>query len=308
MNKATRSAQVTVAIAFVAAMGLSHAFAQSNHDSHHSHQHAGVSSDASHSDNTGGGHGNHSPMSHGESAENETDGRFNGHSDDMMMLHGSATLAKLLEFPHKQHLEAAVGKQIHVVANGSATGLIDLVNGRAEVAMVSAPVSDIRQSLELETPGALGDTRFTEYRVGTTTASFIIHPSNPVRSISEDRMRDVLTGKITNWKSLGGHDQPIVLLVTKPGDGARSLIEMQLLKGQKLTPSARKIAALPQVVQIISQLPNGIGLSDGSMTSDQVVTVSGVKIEQALNFVTTGPPTEPVRKLIEMASQMAASQ
>jgi len=308
MNKARRSTLVTAAIAFVAAMGLSHAFAQSNHDHHQSHQPAGVSSHADHSDNTGRGHGNHSPMGSEELAEHEVHGHFNGHSDEMMMVHGSATLAKLLVFPHKQHLESAAGKQIHVVANGSATGLIDLIKGIADVAMVSAPVSDIRQSLERENPGALGDNQFTEYRVGTTAASFIVHPRNPVQSLSEDQMRDVLTGKITNWKTFGGHDQPIVLLVTKPGDGARSLVEMQLLKGLKLTPSARKIAALPQVVQIISQLPNGIGLSDGSTTSDQVVTVSGVKIEQALNFVTNGPPTEPVRKLIEMASQMAASQ
>jgi phosphate transport system substrate-binding protein len=194
------------------------------------------------------------------------------------------------------------------VANGSATGLTDLVNGDAEVAMVSGPVSDIRQSIDREKPGALGDNQFTEYRVGTTTASFIVHPSNPVQSLSEDQMRDVLTGKITNWKTLGGLDQPIVLLVTKPGDGARSLVEIQFLRGQELTPAARKIAALPQVVQIISQLPNGIGLSDGSVTKVQVVTVSGVKIEQALNLVTIGPPTEPVRKLIEMASQMATGQ
>ncbi len=290
----------------VAVFGTASSEAQTDHGSHAMHGSAEPAAHAGHGPDTGSGHGNHSTMSRQEAAEHEAHGHFNGHGDNMMMVHGSATLAKLFVFPHQHHLESAAGKQIHVVANGSATGLIDLVKGDAEVAMVSGPVSDIRQSLERQAPGALRGAEFTEYPVGTTTATFIVHPSNPIRSMTEDQMRDVLTGRITNWKALGGPDQPIVVFVTKPGDGARSVIEMTFLNGEDITPSARRIGALPQIVQIVSQLPNGIGLSDGSIASDQVVTVSGVTIEQPLNLVTTGTPTEAARKLIEMASKMAA--
>lgn len=293
------------AVAF-AVFGTARSVAQSNHGSHAVHGSAEPAAHAGHGPDTGSGHGNHSTMSRQEAAGHEAHGHFNGHGDDMMMIHGSATLAKLFVFPHQQHLESAAGKQIHVVANGSATGLIDLVNGDAEVAMVSGPVSDIRQSLEREMPGALRDAQLTEYPVGATTTTFIVHPSNPIRSMTEDQMRDVLTGRSTNWKALGGLDQPIVVFVTKPGDGARSVVEMTFLNGEDITPSARRIGALPQIVQIVSQLPNGIGISDGSIASDQVVTVSGVTIEQPLNLVTTGTPTEAARRLIETASKMAA--
>ena len=225
--------------------------------------------------------------------------------DTMLMVHGSATVAKLLVFPHKSHLEEATGKRIHVVANGSGTGLADLARGDADVAMVAAPVHDIRRSLERQSPGALNGTRFQEHRIGTISTSFIVHPGNPVRSVSDDQMRDVLTGKITNWKMLGGADQSIVVFVTKPGDGARSLVETRLLDGRGMTPSARQIAALPQIARIVAQLPNGIGLADDSSINPSVAVLSGVRIEQPLHLVTRGAPSAEIRKMIEMASRMA---
>lgn len=307
MKKTIRFAPlIAFAALTIVVLGSAGTEAQSLHVNQHAHSSTEPAAHAGHGTGAVTSHVDHHTASRPEAAEHEAHGHFNGHSDDMMMVHGSATLAKLFIFPHQRHLESAAGKQIHVVANGSATGLIDLVNGNAEVAMVSGPVSDIRRSLERESPGALRGVQFTEYPIGATTATFVVHPSNPVQSMSEDQMRAVLFGKITNWKELGGLDQPIIVFVTKPGDGARSVVEMTFLNGEAITSSARRVSALQQILQIVSQLPNGIGLSDGSVASDQVVTVSGVAIEQPLSLVTTITPTESARRLTEMASKMAA--
>ncbi len=309
MSTLIRTAVVSGAMAVIAAAGLTGALAQSDHSGHGGHemQKPAASMDhGGHGAATGGdAHAGHSMAAPRSQDEHEAHGHNGGHGDDMLMMHGSATVAKLLVFPHRPHLEEAVGRSIHIVANGSAIGLIDIVNGDADVAMVAASVDDIRRSLDRHSPGALNGAEFQEHHVGTIRTSFIVHRDNPVGSLSKDQLRDVLTGKITNWKALGGADRPVVLFITKPGDGARSLIDAQLLDGQSMTPAARQIAALPQIARIVAQMPNAIGLADDSTISPLVTVLSGTQIEQPLHLVTKGAPGPELRRMIEMAAQMS---
>ena len=58
--------------------------------------------------------------------------------------------------------------------------------------------------------------------VASTRAAIITHPGNPVRSISPEDLRRVLTGAVTNWRDLGGNDQPIRLVAVREGGGVVS--------------------------------------------------------------------------------------
>lgn len=234
-------------------------------------------------------------------------GEMNSANAQMMEIHGSTTVARNVLIPHKDELDKVVGRKIHVIANGSSKGIVALLGGKADIAMISAPFEDVRASVERKSPGLIGNANLVEHRIGTIKTRFIVHPSNPVRSVSKEQLRDILLGKITNWREVGGPDMKIAVFTTKPGKGLRSLVEEKLLGGQSVVGSAQELGTLQQVVQVIGQAKHGIGFVNVPRLDDSVAELPGSFVDQPLILVTNGPADATAQALIEAMTQRAPS-
>jgi phosphate transport system substrate-binding protein len=221
-------------------------------------------------------------------------------------LNGSTTVAYMLVLPNKAAIEAASGQHIVVVGNGSQRGLAGLVTGRAEIAMISAPLDEEMARVNRRKPGSFDPTGLKAYVVGESRVAFMVHATNPVRSLSNAKLADILTGKIANWKEVGGADQPIMVVAAQPGDGVRTLVEEQLLKGEELTKDARAMPNAPQIPKVVAQVPGAIGLyTVGALTDSVVELTAEAPIAQPLTLVTMGEESPEIRRIISAIEQIA---
>lgn len=234
-------------------------------------------------------------------------GEMNSANAGMMEVHGSTTVARNVLIPHKDELDKVVGRKIHVIASGSSKGIVALLDGKADVAMISAPFEDVRASVERKSPGLIGNANLVEHRIGAIKTRFIVHPSNPVRSVSKEQLRDILLGKITNWREVGGPDMRIAVFTTKPGKGLRSLVEKKLLDGQSVVGTAQELGTLQQVVQVIGQARHGLGFVNVPRLDDSVAELPGSFVDQPLILVTKGPADASAKALIDAMTQRAPS-
>lgn len=219
---------------------------------------------------------------------------------DPISLNGSTTVINALVMPKKAEIEAASGQQITFVGNGSQRGLADLTAGKAAIAMISAPLEQELKKINEKQPGAMDAARLKAHIVGESRVAFAVHPSNKVRSLSNAQLADILTGRIKNWKDVGGADQPIVVVAAQPGDGVRSMVESVLLKGGDLAKDTRALSNAGQIVKIIAQLPGAIGVASSASTDSSVAELKGESpIAQPLILVTSGEESPQVRKVIE---------
>ena len=124
---------------------------------------------------------------------------------------GSTTINAILFQPRKAEIEKMAGVSIDVIGNSSSRGLADLSSGRSDIAMISSPLAEIAQKVNEKTPGAVDASALREFKIGESRIVFVVHPGNPVRTLTLAQLRDVFAGKITNWKMLGGPDLPIHL-------------------------------------------------------------------------------------------------
>lgn len=100
--------------------------------------------------------------------------------------------------------EKITGTKIDVQGGGSTLGIRSVCAGNADICGTCRPcLPDVFP--ELESGGYMT-------HVAWDAICFITHPSNPVDRISTQQARDILTGKITNWKEVGGPDKPILML------------------------------------------------------------------------------------------------
>lgn len=102
--------------------------------------------------------------------------------------------------------------------------------------------------------------------IGVDALVFIVNEDNPVQALSQQQLRDIYAGKITNWKDVGGKDQEIVAFQRGEDSGSQTLFKKLLIQGGALMtpPSELAPAAMGELVDSIADYnnnANAIGFS-----------------------------------------------
>ena len=96
-----------------------------------------------------------------------------------------------------QRFSQQTGEEVQVEAGGSMAGMAAVKRGAIDIAMVGQPV-----------PGLFSDPQTRQHLLARNSLAFIVHHQSPVRNLSQAQIRQVLTGQVRNWKTLGGPDAP----------------------------------------------------------------------------------------------------
>lgn len=163
---------------------------------------------------------------------------------------------------------------IEINAVGSSAGIKDTLNGVAEIGMSSRDLKD-----EEVSEGAEGTP------VAYDGIAVILNPANKVSNLTLDQLKEIYTGKITNWKEVGGSDAPIVVVSREDGSGTRDAFqEIVGYESSELIADATITDASGNLKTTVSQNENAIGFVSFSYVDDTVsaVDIEGVKPEAEL--------------------------
>jgi len=225
------------------------------------------------------------------------------------IVQGSTTFTHRLMEPYQTAIEAASGHKLTVVPNKTSLGLLALFEKRADFAMISGPLEIETEILKSSHPDLPFD-RLRTFNIATTRMAFAINRDNPVRALTSDKMRGVLLGEITNWRDLGGPNLPIRIVKVREGGGVQASIETELLHGKNINvPDPIRVQISSQVVKVVEQLPEALGLSQLSIVMNSNVRELKIDrpIEQHLDIVTLDDPTPEMLEVIHAAREIATT-
>ena len=158
-------------------------------------------------------------------------------------LHGATPVIDRLIYPNKDAVEKSTGRTLKLVGSATGKGLVDLHEGRCDASLSSEPIAIA--VIEAAAAGKQIDPTKLQFEVVThDEIVFIVHPSNPVTSLTWDQIRDIQTGRIANWKEVGGNDQPITVFADTPAGGTRAMIQALVMGGEEFSPKAVSVSAV----------------------------------------------------------------
>jgi len=144
------------------------------------------------------------------------------------------------------------GIQVNLQGGGATKGIRNSVKGTIDIGGACRPIIDGHP----EERGAY------QVPVAWDALAVIVHPSNPVNSISSQQLKDIYLGKITNWNQLGGWDKPIELYIRRgkfSGVG-RTLRELVFANYDQEFPGAKFVEKSSGPVEKgVEMNPVGIG-------------------------------------------------
>ena len=181
-----------------------------------------------------------------------------------LALGGSTSMEKLCEAMSESFMEANPGVTVTVEYTGSGAGLEALAAGSIDIGNASRKLKDAEK-----------ENGSVENIVAIDGIAVIAEKSNTVTDISAEDLAKVYKGEISNWKDLGGDDQPIVVIGREAGSGTRDAFE-ELMEVKDACVYAQELDSTGAVLAKVASTPGAIGYVSLDVVDD---TVIGLKID-----------------------------
>ena len=197
--------------------------------------------------------------------------------DVRVSISGSTSVGPLMEKVAEKYESENKSLSIEINQVGSSAGIKDTINGVSEIGMSSRK---LKPEEEKEVKGTV---------IAYDGIALITNKNNTVKDITMDKIKDIYTGKITNWKDLGGSDMPIVVVSREDGSGTRDAFqEIVGYKSDELVANATISDGNGNVKTTVEGNENAIGFVSFEYLDDKIgqLSVDGIKPEA--NLVKSG--------------------
>jgi len=225
---------------------------------------------------------------------------------EKIQIWGSTTCQKRFLEPGNKALEAATGVSVKVMGVGTGKGLLGLIDGKCPASAASSPLESARKSGQKSAKKLGKDVTIPEdlqfHQVYEDVIVPIVHRDNPVDSLTWDQLKDIHTGKATNWKEFGGPDLPIRVITSHEGSATRAVFQKKVMKKEPYVAGAVEVKSTRNEINEVSKYKGAIGaVSEGfvKMNSGKTKIVKSDTISRPLGLITVGAPSPAVQKVID---------
>jgi phosphate transport system substrate-binding protein len=166
-------------------------------------------------------------------------------------INGSSALDPLVAAAKDQFEAANPNATVQHTPTNSGTGLSQVAAGAVNIGMSDYPSSSAT--------GLTNAAQLVDHQVAVSAFLLIADPNQTAKSLTKQQAHDIYTGKITNWKDVGGSSQPIVLLGRPPSSGTRKGFDKIVMGSDAEAGTMQPQPSGGGVVQLVSTTPGAIG-------------------------------------------------
>jgi phosphate transport system substrate-binding protein len=230
-----------------------------------------------------------------------------------LTLAGSTTVQPLAEKAGEAFMDANPDVTIEVQGGGSSVGITAAADGTADIGNISREVK--KEELE-------ANPEFQVFTVAKDGIAIVVNPKVKLDNLTKEQVRDIFSGKITNFKEVGGPDAPITVASREEGSGTRSAFQELVMQhkdasGNKVEDEIVATAILQSsngaLRTTVAETPNTIAYLSFGYLDDSVVAVNieGIEatvenvlnstypISRPLNMITNGDPNPLAKAFID---------
>lgn len=194
-----------------------------------------------------------------------------GKEEKKVSTDGSTSMSKVINALGEAFMANNSGVNFTYNATGSGTGIAAVKDGTCDIGLSSRYLKDSEKAEGLK-----------ETILAIDGIAIIVHPDNAVADLTVEQIAAVYTGKITNWKDVGGNDGEIVLIGREESSGTRDGFE-SITDTEDACAYRQELTSNGAVLTAVAENPNAIGYVSLSSVKDTVkaISVNGVAPSEA---------------------------
>lgn len=190
---------------------------------------------------------------------------------------GSTALLPLLKPAQEEFQKKNAKVTVNIAGGGSFTGQNQVAAGSVTIGNSDVGLQD-----------SLKNAGLVEHKLVGIPFVFIVNPGVTVDSLTPEQYVGILSGKITNWKDVGGKDQAITIIHRAKSSGSRATIQGVVMKSVNFTDNAVIQDSNGAVRAAIASTPGAIGYVDAAYVDQSVKGLAYNGVKFSLDNVTSG--------------------
>ena len=221
---------------------------------------------------------------------------------------GSTTVLPIAQIAAEVFMDRNPDVDISVQGGGSGVGIASIIDRTCDIADSSRPIKE-KELKKAKDKGI----NLKANIIAMDGIAVIVHPSNKINGITKMQIKDIYTGKISNWAELGGADKKIVVISRDTASGTFEVFDKLVLDEEKVRPDALMQTSNQAVATVVAKTPGAIGyvglgyLSakvkaiaiDGGAPSKEAVRSGKYPLARSLFMYTNGEPKCLVKDFID---------
>jgi len=234
--------------------------------------------------------------------------------DAPITVKGSDTMVVLGQRWAEEYMAKHKGTTIQVTGGGSGTGISALINGTTDVCEASRAMKDAEKKQVADKAGAPP----VETVVAKDGLSVYVNDGNPISELSLAQLKDIYTGKVTDWKDVGGAPGKIIPYSRENSSGTYVFFKEHVLANADYTPRAQAMPGTAAVVNAVARDKASIGYggaayakgikvvkikkeptSAGILPSDKTIQDGSYPLSRPLFFYTRPKPSAGIAAFID---------
>lgn len=234
-----------------------------------------------------------------------------------LKIDGSTTVLPIAQKAAEAYMKVNKNVKISISGGGSGNGIKAIIDGTTDIANSSRFIKDE------EVAKAVEKKRYpVPFAVAYDCIVPVVHPSNPVKDLTQEQLKAIYMGEVKNWSQVGGPDKPIAVISRDTSSGTYEVWEEKIMKKERVSPAAQLQASNGAVAQAVSKNKLAIGyVGFGYLNKDlKAVTVGGKKgtpetaksgeypVSRALYMFTNGWPTGDAMGFLQFVMDPAKGQ
>lgn len=219
---------------------------------------------------------------------------------ETLQIEGSTTVGPIADAFAEYFLDIYKDLEITVKKTGSGDGAAALIDNRCHIATMSRFMKPDKEFRKAAAKGIMP----VAHVVAMDGVCIVVHPSNPVKALTTEQVRNIYLGKIKNWSALGGPNTPIVVVSRDTSSGTFETFNGLVMKKQEMGSHVEYVNSNPQAHARLSKTIGGIGYVgigfldnkvkalkiDGIMPTRQTIASGVYPVARPLYFFTNGYP------------------
>jgi len=208
-------------------------------------------------------------------------------ADTVITVKGSDTMVILAQRWAEVYMSKNSGATIQVTGGGSGVGIAALINGTTDLCNSSRPMKPSEREKLKQRYNSLG----VEIKVAKDGLSLYQNESNSIKELSIDQIKSIYTGKITNWKDVGGANAKIIVYGRENSSGTYVYFKDNVLGGADFTSTMQSMPGTAAVVNAVAKDKNAIGFGGAAYAKG----IKFIKVKKDANSAGYEPTAENVK-------------
>jgi len=182
-------------------------------------------------------------------------GSGTGSGPKVVTIKGSDTMVILGQRWAETYMGLHPNARIQVTGGGSGTGIAALINGGTDICEASRPMKE----KEKEQVRARHGQEVKEIPVALDGIAIYVHQSSTIQALTRAQLKGIYTGKITNWRDVGGKDERIVAYSRENNSGTYVFFKEHVLGNEDFAREVQTLPGTAAVVNAVSKDPASVG-------------------------------------------------